>query len=289
MNKEADFLKTISLCLSDNTYLGNDCAYIDKYKIAISKDILIEDVHFSTSYMTPSEIARKALVVNISDILASGAVPEYVLIGLSGKLNSEFIEEFYKSINNVAKKYNIKIIGGDLTKSDKIVVSITILGNYENKRISSRYNAKNGYITAVIGEFGSSARGLLDLKEGKNNYFTEFHKNPILYPDLSEKISKNTEFDYAMMDSSDGLLDCLNQISEKSNVKIEIEFDKIPSKINDKNLILNGGEDYSLVVCMDKRDFIKFPELIQIGLCSKGTGVYIDNIKTEFEGYKHFE
>ena len=84
MNKEADFLKTISLCLSDNTYLGNDCAYIDKYKIAISKDILIEDVHFSTSFMTPSEIARKALLVNISDILASGAVPEYALIGLSG-------------------------------------------------------------------------------------------------------------------------------------------------------------------------------------------------------------
>ena len=65
--------------------------------------------------------------------------------------------------------------------------------------------------------------------------------------------------------------------------------DKIPSKITDKNLILNGGEDYSLVICMDKRDFLKFPELVQIGLCSEGSGVYIDSVKTEFEGYKHFE
>lgn len=289
MNKEFDFLNIISSALSDNSYLGNDCAYLDEYKLAISKDILVEDVHFSTSYMTPSEIARKSLLVNISDILASGAVVKYALIALSGNLNENFVEEFYRSLNNTAEEFNIKIIGGDLTKSSKLVVCVTILGDYKDRNISSRYSAKEGYIVAVKGEFGSSAKGLCDLLKGEKNYFTDFHKNPVIYPDLSYKISKNTDYPYAMMDSSDGLLDCLNQISEKSKVRIEVEFDKIPAKISDKNMVLNGGEDYSLVICMDKRDFIKFPELIQIGICKTGKDVFVDNEKMKFEGYKHFE
>lgn len=289
MNKEFDFLNIISSTLCDNSYLGNDCAYLDEYKLAISKDILIEDVHFSISYMTPTEIARKSLLVNISDILASGAVPKYALVAISGKLDSNFIEEFYKSLNKTAVEFNIKIIGGDLTKSDKLVVSVTLIGDYKARKISSRYDAKENYIVAVKGEFGSSAKGLLDLREGKDNYFTEIHKNPILYPQLSSEIAKNTTYPYAMMDSSDGLLDCLNQISEKSKVRIDVEFDKIPTKISDKNMILNGGEDYSLVICMDERDFIKFPRLKQIGICKAGKDVYIDNEIMKFEGYKHFE
>ena len=289
MNKEFEFLNIISNTLSDNSFLGSDCAYLDEYKIAISKDILIEDVHFSLSFMTPTEIARKALLVNISDILASGAKPKYVVIGLSGNLNQKFVKEFYESLNETVNEFNIKIIGGDLTKSAKIVISITILGDYKDRNVSSRYNAKDNYIVAVKGEFGSSSQGLEDLMNNKENYFTNFHKNPTLYPILSEEISKNTEFPYAMMDSSDGLLDCLNQISEKSKVKIEVDFDKIPTKINDKNRILNGGEDYSLVICMDKRDFVKFPCLEQIGVCSKGEGVFVDNKRMVFEGYKHFD
>ena len=288
MNKEQEFLKIISTALDDNNYLGNDCAYLDEYKIAVSKDILIEDVHFSLSLMTPAEIARKALVVNISDILVSGAIPKYALVALGGMLDEKFIKEFYKSINSTANEFNIKIIGGDLAKSDKLTVSVTILGDYRDRKISSRYSAKNNYIVAVYGEFGSSAKGLEDLKEKKDNYFTAFHKNPPLYPNLTSQISKNTEFPYAMMDSSDGLLDCLNQISEKSNVKIEIDYKKIPTKINDKNLILNGGEDYGIVICMNKKDFTKFPKLIKIGICKNGNGVYINGKKTEFSGFLHF-
>ena len=92
-----------------------------------------------------------------------------------------------------------------------------------------------------------------------------------------------------MMDSSDGLVDCLSQISSKSGVKIEVKYDKIPKKTQNKDFVLYGGEDYSLVVCLDERDFIKFPFLIKIGECNKGYGVYIDNKKTDYKGYEHFE
>lgn len=290
MNKEFEFLNIISDSLDDSSYLGDDCAYLDEYKIAISSDSLIEDVHFSQKFMTPYEIARKALLVNISDVLASGAKIKYLTINLSGNLNNDFVEEFYKGANSIEKEYKVKIIGGDLTKSDKITISITALGSYENLKPSSRKNAKDGYIVAVIGEFGSSAKGLEDLFKGeKDNYFISCHKNPKLFPEISSQISKNALKPYAMMDSSDGLVDCLIQISSKSNVRIDVNYDKIPKKTDSKELVLFGGEDYSLVVCLDREDFNKIKGLKEIGVCKKGCGVYIDNQKIQHKGYKHFD
>ena len=227
MNKELKFLKIISNKLSDPSYLGDDCAYLDEYKLAISSDSLVEDVHFSCFFMTPKEIAKKALLVNISDILASGAKPICATINLSGHLDEKFIDEFYEGVNYIANEYDIKIIGGDLTKSDKIVVSITIFGSYNDRSISSRKNASFDYIVAVAGEFGTSAQGLEDLINGiQDNYFINYHKTPKLYPNISKEIATKAQKPYAMMDSSDGLVDCLCQISSKSNVGIDIEYDK---------------------------------------------------------------
>ena len=290
MNKELKFLKIISNKLSDSSYLGDDCAYLEEYKLAISSDSLVEDVHFSLQFMNANEIAKKALLVNISDILASGAKPICATINLSGQLDEKFIEEFYEGINFVANDYDIKIIGGDLTKSDKIVISITVFGSYNDRNISSRKNAKSNYIIAVAGEFGSSAQGLEDLINGiQDNYFINCHKYPKLKPEVSSAIAKNTQKPYAMMDSSDGLIDCLSQISTKSNVRIDIEYDKIPAKTKNKDFVLCGGEDYSLVVCLDKEDFEKIEGLVQIGTCSIGQGVYVDNQKIEYKGYNHFD
>ena len=290
MNKEFEFLKIISDTLTSSSYLGDDCAYLDEYKLAISKDCLIEDVHFSFNFMTPYEIARKAVLVNISDILASGAKPKYILIGLSGKLDEKFIKEFYQGLNDTIKKYNIKLIGGDLTKADKLSISITILGDYKNRNISSRKNAKKDYIVAAVGEFGSSAKGLEDLKNGlKDNYFIEYHKNPPLFEKITSKIATLTKNPYAMMDSSDGLFDCLYQISSKSNVRIDVNYDLIPKKTLNKNLVLFGGEDYCPVICLSVDDFKKIKGLIKIGVVKEGKGVYIDNKKVDYRGFKHFE
>jgi len=289
MNKEFEFLNIISKTLDDSSFLGDDCAYLKEFGLAISSDSLIEDVHFSCLYMTPYEIAKKSLLVNISDILASGAKPRYVTISLSGKLSNEFVSDFYKGINETANEYELKIIGGDLTKSEKIMVSITIFGDCNNRNISSRKNAQVNYIVAVAGEFGTSAKGLIDLRENLANYFTEFHKIPKLNPKISENIAFNVKKPYAMMDSSDGLIDCLSQISYKSNIRIDVEYEKIPKKVQNRDYVLYGGEDYSLVVCLDEKDYQKIDGLTKIGLCSCGCGVFVDNKKIEYKGYKHFE
>ena len=287
--KEFEFLKIINNVIP-NKYLGNDCAYLDEYSLALSQDTLVEDVHFSSLFMTPYEIAVKSLLVNISDILASGAVAKYFSISLSGKLDSNFIEEFYRGLDETAKLYNIKLIGGDLTKSDKIIISITILGDYKERNISLRSNAKEGYIVAVKGEFGSSAQGLYNLQKGiKEDYFSEIHKKPVLYPEISSEIALKTKYPYAMMDSSDGLFDCLYQIASKSKVRIDADFSKIPRKTDNKDYVLYGGEDYSLVVVLDKKDFDNIEGLTQIGSVSEGSGVYIDNVLYNYKSFEHFK
>jgi len=142
MSKEFDFLKIITSTLDDSSFLGNDCAYLSEYSLAISHDTLVEDVHFKFDYMNMEEIAKKALLVNISDILASGATPKYATISLSGKLTNNLVEDFYIGINKISKEYNLKIIGGDLTKAEKIIISIAIFGDYKDKIPSKRSNAK---------------------------------------------------------------------------------------------------------------------------------------------------
>lgn len=288
MNKEFEFLKIINNIIPNN-FTGDDCAYLRDYNLVVSQDNLVEDIHFSLKYMSPYEIAKKSLLVNISDILASGAEPKYFSVGLSGNLDNIFVEEFYKGLRDIAREFNVNLIGGDLTKADKILISITVFGDCKNRNISSRKNAKAGYTVAAMGEFGSSAQGLYNLKNNIiEDYFSKIHKEPILYPEISSNIALNTKYPYAMMDSSDGLFDCLYQIASKSNVRLDIDFSKIPSKTDNKDFILYGGEDYSLVVALDSDDFKNFPDLVKIGSVSLGSGVYIDNTLFEYNSYQHF-
>ena len=208
------------------------------------------------------------------------------------KLDNAFVSDFFTGVNGILKKYNIKLIGGDLTSSDKIVVSVTVFGNTKNRNVSSRSNAKEGYIVAVSGEFGSSAQGLYNLQNKKEeDYFSKIHKCPILNQTASDEAATKTNYPYAMMDSSDGLADCLFQISEKSNVTIEVYYDKIPKKTDDRDFVLYGGEDYSLVAAIHCEDFKNLKNFIEIGKCYKlsNDSVKIDNKVLEYKGYNHFE
>ena len=91
-----------------------------------------------------------------------------------------------------------------------------------------------------------------------------------------------------MMDSSDGLFDCLYQISKKSNVRIDVDYSKIPHKTENKDFVLYGGEDYALVVALHRDDFEKIEGLTQIGTATSGSGVYIDNKLADYKSYQHF-
>ena len=150
---------------TNSSYLGDDCAYIKDLGIVVSQDNFVEDVHFKREWATPFQIGYKAAAVNISDILASGAKPTYLSVGLSlPKVEDSFVDELYKGI--IKGAYGTEIIGGDITGSDKVFISITAIGKAERRKISSRSNAKVGYVVIASGEFGESSKGLEELKKG---------------------------------------------------------------------------------------------------------------------------
>ena len=244
--KELDFINTIKQ-FKNTDLLGDDCAYIKDLGIVITQDNFVEDVHFKKSWATPFQIGYKAAAVNISDILASGGKPEYITVGLSvpKETNKKFIKELYSGIE--AGSYGAKIAGGDITGADKIFISITAIGSTKNRKISSRKNAKPGFVVITCGEYGLSSLGLKELSEGKKKTKNiKVHLEPKLNPNFSEQISTKIKTDYAMMDTSDGLADALFKIAGASNCSI------------DANYIdgMFGAEDYNLVAAVPK-EFLK--------------------------------
>jgi len=273
--KELEFIEIIRNTLSKNSSIGDDCAYLKDLDIVVTQDSLVEDIHFTREFSSPYSIGYKAVIVNLSDIFAAGAIPKYLTISLSLPKNTEndFIKEFYNAVEDLSKKYDFEVVGGDITGSNKIFVSACAIGITKGRKISSRSNAKVGDYFIVTGNHGSSAAGLFLLKgngkrEKGKDYFINTHLMPEICSDFSNEIAAKINRNYAMMDTSDGLADALFKIAQASNVTLAIDFDKIPydkqikkiansAKIDYKDWILFGGEDYQLVACLDKENLNK--------------------------------
>lgn len=272
--KELAFIEVIKNTLSNNSYIGDDCAYLKDLDIVITQDSLVENVHFSRKFITPYELGYKAISVNLSDIFASGSSPKYLTISLSlpADIDNEFIKEFYKACNTLAEKFGFEIVGGDITGSDKIFISICAIGLTKNRKISSRSNARPGDLVITTGIHGSSAAGLFllqnDKEISKNNKLIKSHLMPEVSNIFSNEISAKIKRDYAMMDTSDGLVDALFKIAQSSNVLLSVDFEKVPfdneiievasqAKKDYKDWVLYGGEDYKIIACIDKENLEK--------------------------------
>lgn len=288
--KEKELIQIIKSTLN-SSYIGDDCAYLKDLGIVITQDNLVEDVHFKMAYMTPYQLGYKSAMVNISDVCASGAKPKYLTIALSlpKYIDENFIKNFYEGAKKACG--DVEIVGGDITGSDKIFVSVTAIGSAKNRKISSRSSAKEGYKVIVSGEHGNSAKGLELLFAGKKEpeKFINAHLMPVAQRQFSQQIAKNIDCDYAMMDTSDGLADALMQIAKASGVTISVDTTKIPHDPSvDIETALYGGEDYQLVAIVpDSKGYVC------IGVVKHGkAGIELDGVfysDIEDKLYNHFE
>lgn len=272
--KEQDFLNIIET-QTRSPYLGDDCAYLEKLGIVVTQDNFVEDVHFKREWATPYQIGYKAAAVNISDILASGAKPAFLTVGLSlPNVSEDFIKELYRGIE--AGSFGAKVIGGDITGSDKIFISISAIGLSKGRKISSRKNAKEGYIVISSGDYGLSSKGLIELQNGiKKSKAISAHLVPILALDFSEDISTQIQADYAMMDTSDGLADALFKIAKSSNVKIVTHY--IDGMF--------GAEDYNLVAVIPESFLSKIKDYKIIGRVEEYDGTFLQIGDKKYDDY----
>ena len=275
--KEKEFITIIKNTLN-SPYIGDDCAYLKDLGIVVTQDSLVEDIHFSTKFISAFDLGFKAVMVNVSDVAASGAEPKYLTVSLSlpSNVKEDFVEEFYHGCKK-ACGHDVQIVGGDITGSEKIYISICAIGKTLGRNISSRKNAKIGQKVIVSGIHGSSSAGLKLLLEGKNSpeKLIKSHINPVAQVEFGKNISTTVKEPYAMMDTSDGLMDGLSTIANESGVLLDIDFDKIPYDKdieqfeNWQDLVLFGGEDYQILATVPQN----FQGGFEIGVVKEGLGV----------------
>lgn len=257
-------------------YIGDDCAYLKDLGIVISQDSLVEDVHFSKHMMSPYQIGYKSVMVNLSDIAASGAKPAYLTVALSlpKQIEDEAVVEFYEGAKFALKGLDVEIVGGDITGSDKLYISISVIGKTLDRKISSRSHAKIGHKIITSGVHGSSAAGLRILQNNlePDKDLIKAHLMPVAQIDFAKQISEQIQEDYAMMDTSDGLFDALFKIGSASECTMSVDFERIlyDPKIKEyfsdyKDLILFGGEDYQIVATVPVELLPSLKDYIIIG------------------------
>ncbi len=260
--------------------IGDDCAVISKDSktdTVITSDLLIEGVDFRLEWMIAEHLGHKALAVSLSDIAAMGAKPVWAMlsIGLPAKIwKTNFVDEFYEGWFELARKFGVALIGGDVSKTpDKIVIDSIVGGEVKKGKAILRSGAKAGDLIFVTGSLGGAAAGLKLLEKGER-----FKKNSNksiqnllmrqLKPDPQTEIGQiigENGLATAMIDLSDGLSSDLSHLCCASGVGARIFADKIPVNKNLKKLFpdaldfaLNGGEDFELLFTVDPKKLLKF-------------------------------
>ena len=286
--------------------IGDDAAVFGNY--VITKDLLVEDVHFRRKYVDPISLGYKALQVNLSDIAAMGAKATYVLLGIAIPKNcKQYIESFLKSFSEACHTNNIQLIGGDTTASqDKLYISVTAIGITENPKLRS--GAKIGDIICVIGNLGDSHIGLQSFERDLAE-FAEF-KKAFLQPEakIKEGIWLGSQAAVtAMMDISDGLLVDLKKLCAASEVAGKIALDQLANttafyaacsslNLDPIAVMLTGGEDYGLLITVAPDKYKKlitdanFP-IKAIGTITegnKGEVVFDGNTNLTLKEFSHF-
>ncbi|GHT38488.1 thiamine-monophosphate kinase [Endomicrobiia bacterium] len=314
-----DIIKNQFSSSKDNKYIvadiGDDCFCFRSGKdiICVTKDMLIEDVHFKKEWITPQELGEKAIEVNVSDIAAMGNIePKYAFIGLGipPTTSKIFIKNLFKGLKKACHKHKMIIAGGDTVKSDKITISVTVVGIGED-RIIKRSGAETGDLIGVTNTFGDAGAGVFLLyKYGAKYKYTKDERslilkqnNPKARLDESSKISKHLT---SLTDASDGLYISVGLLTKGSNKGADIYMDKIPTSQSLKKIFkeenkqlkfaLFGGEDYELVftVSEQKTELIKklIPQVSYIGKINSSKEVrYFHNgkeQKIQRWGFKHF-
>lgn len=282
--------------------IGDDAAVIksSNNKLVATVDMAVEGIHFHKKWSSPFQIGAKLTTANLADIFAMGAVPKYLLVaaGINELNNSETVSELAKGIRSVADKFEVSVIGGDLSKSEKMTLSITALGELSDQPIL-RSGGRAGDLIYLSSLTGLSAAGLAILNRDldRPRYVVEAHLNPkLVAPDKLIKVATS------MCDVSDGLATDAAHLANASAVNFNLSKDLISKADDFKDLaelakelnedvfdwILTGGEDHFFLATVDKKN--ESSELgIKIGIVEKGDGkLLLDGIEVKESGYQHF-
>jgi thiamine-monophosphate kinase len=252
--------------------IGDDAAVLRPSRgseLVISCDSSLEGIHFHARNQPPESVGYKSLARATSDLAAMGAIPSYFLLTLSlpKEKTGHWLDRFARGMARGAREFKIRLIGGDISKADGVMMSITVLGKVAPGKAVLRSGARPGDLICVSGKLGGAQLGLeIVLRGSSANASLKGLVWPHFYPKIRLQLGHwlaSHKIASAMMDLSDGLSMDLPRLCQASGVGARIFEDKIPRieiprhlskhKLDPLELALHGGEDYELLFTVPSR------------------------------------
>jgi thiamine-monophosphate kinase len=246
--------------------IENDAAQLGE--LVVTQDALVEGVHFRFDLIDWQELGYRAAAVNLSDLAASGAEADalVVTLGLPGATDLDDVLALYEGLNEPG----VPIVGGDTTRSERVLVSVTALGRSE--RVPGRGGARPGDLLVVTGPLGGAGAAF------RENRFVR----PPLRLDEGRELARHA---HALLDISDGLAVDAGHLAARSGVRCVVDLERVPLASGAELDDLGFGEDYELLAAVAEAG--RFTE---IGRCERGDGVafLLEGRPHELRGWDHF-
>ena len=247
--------------------IANDAALLED-GLVVTQDALVEAVHFMFDRISWRDLGFRAAAVNLSDLAASGALPDGLLVTLAAPGGTELasVLELYEGI----AESGVAVIGGDTTEADRVSLSVTALGRSE--RVPGRAGAMPGDVLVVTGPLGGGGAA--------------FRRGELARPPLRlEEGRALAAHAHAMIDVSDGIARDAAHIAYRSGCRLVVDLDRVPLAEGATVDDLGFGEDYELLAAV-----VHSGPFMEIGRCEAGEGVelLVDGRPHELAGWEHF-
>lgn len=299
---EFDHLRRLAAALGDAAAGWGDDAAILEWNggpfLVASADLAIEEVHFRRAWLTLEEIGWRAAAAALSDLAACGAEPVAVLVslGTSPALAAPALDELMGGIGAAARAAGTRIVGGDLSASDRLVIDCCVLGRAE--RPVRRRGAAPGEGVWVTGRLGGPGAAVGAWRAGREP--DPVHRTRFARPE--PRIAAGQWLAgrgaTALIDVSDGLAADAGHLAAASGVRLILDLERLPlvEGIVDPVAAAASGEEYELLVALpaafSEADAQASPTpLARIGVCDRGTGVELRQAGRAVvppPGYDHF-
>jgi thiamine-monophosphate kinase len=248
---------------------GDDCAIVsvpENKQLLLTTDTLISGVHFPV-HTSAEDIAYKAIMVNLSDLAAMGAIPAWFTLAISlPDINDSWLQAFSTQFNSVLSKFNISLIGGDTTKGD-MSITIQAMGFCDKDKILRRDKAEAGDKVFVTGELGDASIGLHAVLNNLNDERLSPCIQRLNRPEARVKFAEELVlYSKCAIDISDGLVADLGHILNASFCGAQIKLSDIPVSPSAKyyfdlynktetdwSMLLTRGDDYELCFTVNKK------------------------------------
>ncbi len=282
---------------------GDDAAVVTAAdgRVVASTDLLVEGRHFSRDWSSGYDVGRRAAAANLADIVAMGARPTALLVGLGvpGDLPIEWAEALADGLRDEAALVGASIVGGDVTAADVVVVAGTALGDLQGRDPVTRSGARPGDVVVLIGWPGRAAAGLDLLRSGTLDHpLTQAHRRPTI--DYASGLSLATAAT-AMIDVSDGLLADLGHLAKASGVRIELTAADLPIDpalepaaaalgADAFDWVVAGGDDHCFAATVPPESHLAIPRIGRVVAVPGGEepGVAVDRPVPKAAGHEHF-